>query len=282
MQALLTDSFILPGRNRFWKRHRYLIGMALIVAVGCGDVPPTSDRFDRLFSGNAKVIDLTHNLSFDMPYWPSSRGNPFRHDTLAAHPDGSPIMAAYFTPEHHGTHIDAPVHGGEGLRSVDALTAADLFGPAVVIDVSEQAAANADYRATLEDLQAWESAHGILPTGAIVLLSTGWSRKWDSLAAYQNLDELGRPHFPGFSEEAATWLVAERDIRGIGIDDLSVDYGASSDFAVHGIVNGAGKFHLENVANVHLLPASGAFLIVAPIKIEGGSGGQVRLFAVIP
>lgn len=192
------------------------------------------------------------------------------------------MMAAYFTPEHHGTHIDAPVHGREGRRPVDALTAADLFGPAVVIDLSEQAAADADYRATVEDFQAWESAHGILPTGAIVLLSTGWSRKWDDLAAYQNLDELGRPHFPGFSEEAATWLVTERDIRGIGIDDLSVDYGASSDFAVHGIVNGAGKFHLENVANTHLLPATGAFLIVAPIKIEGGSGGQVRLFAVIP
>lgn len=282
MPALLTRSLNLPGRNRFWKRHRGFIGLALIVTAGCGEKPSEPDRFERLFSGNVEVIDLSHSLSADMPYWPNPRGNPFRHDTLVAHPDGSPIMAAYFTPEHHGTHIDAPIHGREGRRSVDALTAADLFGPAVVIDVSEQAAANADYRATLEDLLTWESAHGILPTGAIVLLSTGWSRKWDNLAAYQNLDELGRPHFPGFSEEAAGWLVTERDIRGIGIDDLSVDYGASSDFSVHGIVNGAGKFHLENVANLHLLPATGAFLIVAPIKIEGGSGGQVRLFAVIP
>ena len=282
MQPPLTSCLIPPGSNPLRTHHRCLIGLALIVAVGCGEEPSTPDRFDHLFSGNLKVIDLTHSLSADMPYWPTPHGNPFRHDTLVAHPDGSPIMAAYFTPEHHGTHIDAPVHSREGRRPVDALTAADLFGPAAVIDVSKQAAANADYRATLEDFQAWESAHGILPTGAIVLLSTGWSRKWDSIAAYQNLDELGRPHFPGFSDAAATWLVTERDIHGIGIDDLSVDYGASSDFAVHGIVNGAGKFHLENVANMHLLPATGAFLIVAPIKIEGGSGGQVRLFAVIP
>jgi len=259
-----------------------LIGLTLTAAFGCAEGTSTPDRLDRLFSGQMEIIDLTHSLNADMPYWPGPRGNPFRHDTLAAHPDGSPVMAAYFVPEHHGTHIDAPVHGGEGQPSVDRLTAADLFGPAVVIDISEQAAADADYRASVEDFRAWEASYGPIPTGAIVLLSTGWSRKWKNTAAYQNLDESGRSHFPGYSEEAASWLVAERDIRGIGIDNLSVDYGGSSDFAVHGIVNGSGRFHLENVANVHLLPASGAYLIVAPIKIEGGSGGQVRIFGVIP
>ena len=89
-------------------------------------------------------------------------------------------------------------------------------------------------------------------------------------------------HFPGCSEEAAQFLVTDRVIRGIGIDDFSVDYGLSLDFPVHKIVNGAGKYHLENVANAHLLPPVGAYLIVAPIKIAGGSGGQVRIFAVLP
>ena len=116
----------------------------------------------------------------------------------------------------------------------------------------------------------------------MVLMYTGWSRKWSDYDAYKNQDEDGRMHFPGFSEEAATFLVEEREINGIGIDNLSVDAAAGPGFPAHGIVNGAGKFHLENVANVHLLPPSGAYLIVAPIKIEGGSGGQVRIFAVVP
>ncbi len=128
----------------------------------------------------------------------------------------------------------------------------------------------------------WEDVHGRLPDGAIVLMYTGWSQKWSDGEAYRNQGEDGRMHFPGYSVEAAQFLVSERQIRGIGIDNMSVDRGVSTDLPVHGVVNGAGKFHLENVANVHMLPPSGVNLVVAPIKIEGGSGGQVRIFAILP
>ena len=117
---------------------------------------------------------------------------------------------------------------------------------------------------------------------AIVLMYTGWSQKWPDYDAYKNQDEDGRMHFPGFSQEAAKFLVEQREINGIRIDNLSVDAAAARGLSAHSTVNGAGKFHLKNVANVHLLPPSGAYLIVAPIKIEGGSGGQVRIFAVVP
>ena len=73
-----------------------------------------------------------------------------------------------------------------------------------------------------------------------------------------------------------------RDIAGIGIDTGSVDAGNARGFPVHGVVNGSGAFHLENLADLGALPESGAYLVVAPIKIQGGSGGQVRVFAVIP
>jgi kynurenine formamidase len=254
--------------------------LLLSFLIGCGD--QSDDRFSRLFSGDAQIVDLTHSLSATIPYWPSPDGNPFRHDTLVAHADGSPIMAAYQTPEHHGTHLDAPIHGGPGQKSVDQLDASELFGPVVVIDVSAAAAANADYTLTRADVDEWEAQHGRLVDGVIVLLRTGWGDRWETPERYRNEDADGAMHFPGFGPDAARFLIEERSIRGIGIDNFSVDAAAADGFPVHGIVNGNGKFHLENVANLHLLPPVGAHLIVAPIKIEGGSGGQVRLFAILP
>ena len=268
----------------YW--HGRVTATTMLLALGLtGCDQPASDGTDtlaQLFAGELEVIDLTHALSGTTPYWPSPAGNPFKHDTLRAHADGSPAMAAYATPEHHGTHLDAPVHSAEGQPSVDRLTPYDLFGPAAVIDISAQAETDPDYRVTVADVDAWELEHGPIPSGAIVLLYTGWAEKYTDPVAYANLDDEGRLRFPGFSAEVGERLVNQRDIRGIGIDNFSIDHGLSRDFPVHGIVNGAGKFHLENVANLGQVPAVGAYLIVAPIKIEGGSGGQVRIFAVLP
>ncbi len=267
-------------------RHTRVASTAMMLALALhGCERPAEDIRDtvaQLFAGELEVVDLTHALSSTTPYWPSPNGNPFTHDTLRAHADGSPSMAAYSTPEHHGTHIDAPVHSAEGQPSVDRLTPDDLFGPAAVIDISAQSAADPDYIVTVGDVEAWELEHGRIASGAIVLLYTGWAEKYTDPVAYPNLDEEGTLHFPGFSAEVGELLVNEREIRGIGIDNLSIDPGAGPGFPVHGIVNGSGKFHLENVANLGLVPAVGAYLIVAPIKIEGGSGGQVRIFAVLP
>ena len=261
-----------------WRLHgTVLLGSVLL--VGCAAETP-SDELEELLADDVEVVDLTHALSAGGSWW-AGDANPFAHDTLAAHDDGSPSMAAYSTPEHNGTHIDAPVHFAEGRRSVDELTSADLFGPAVVIDIAQQAAANPDYVLTVADIEAWETNYGTIPDGAIVLLNTGWSSKWDDISAYQNRDADGQMHFPGYGADAARLLV-ERNIRGIGIDNLSVDAGAADGFPAHSVVNGADRFHLENVDNVDRLPPTGAFLIVAPIKIEGGSGGQVRIFALVP
>ena len=191
-------------------------------------------------------------------------------------------MAAYATPEHFGTHFDAPVHGGMGLASVDHVPTADLFGPAVVIDVTTRALQNDDYAVTAQDLLAWEAEHGPIPAGAIVLMRSGWATRWDQGESYYNVGADGGLHFPGFGVDAASFLVDERDIAGIGVDTGSVDPGDADGFPVHGIVNGSGRFHLENLADLSALPEEGSYLIVAPIKIEGGSGGQVRVFAVVP
>lgn len=263
----------------------FLLGGAVLACACAAPPEPVGegpDRLARFFSGDMEVIDLTHALSPSSTYWSGENPNPFEHEILTAHESGRPRMARYSTPEHHGTHLDAPTHSADNQPTVDELTAADLFGPAAVIDVSAQCAADADYALTTDDVSAWEEKHGRLPDGAVVIMSTGWSRKYDDAAAYNNDDSAGQKHFPGFSEEVSRFLVEERSIRGIGIDTLSVDPGIAETYPVHGIVNGSGKYHLENMAEVHRLPATGAFLIVAPIKIANGSGGQVRIFAVVP
>ncbi len=259
-----------------------LLPLPLLFLLACGSGPRDEDRFEELFKGELKVVDLTHVLSEDSPAWPDPASNRFTYDTLMAQPSGAPSMGKYHTPEHFGTHMDAPVHFTDNQASVDELTANSLFGPAVVIDAREQCASNADYALTVEDVMNWENEHGPIPDRAIVMMLTGWGNKWDDSAAYKNEDGNGKMHFPGFSPEAAKLLVTERNILGIGIDDFSVDPAIAEDFPAHLIVSAAGKFHLENVANLHELPATGAYLINAPIKLEGGSGGQVRIFAIVP
>ncbi len=258
-----------------------LLPLSLIALAGCRPAQPAPD-LAALFADEVTVIDLTHAISARAPYWPGPPTSPFRHDTLSAHPDGAPSMAAYFVPEHFGTHFDAPVHGGMGLPSVDRVATRELFGPAVVIDVTRQAETDEDYALTTGDILAWEADHGLIPPGAIVLMRSGWATRWEQGDPYYNQGEDRSLHFPGFGEDAARLLVEERDIAGIGVDTGSVDPGNAAGFPTHGVVNGAGRFHLENLADLSALPESGAYLIVAPIKIEGGSGGQVRVFAVVP
>jgi kynurenine formamidase len=155
----------------------------------------------------------------------------------------------------------------------------------VVVDVTQAAARDRDYRLTVNDLQAWESRHGRIPEGAIVLMRSGWGRYWPDKQRYLGSDTPGDPktlHFPGFSKEAAEFLVKERAIDGVGIDTPSIDHGPSRDFIAHQILNGADRYALENVANLDKLPPKGATLIALPMKIRGGTGGPVRIIAILP
>ena len=183
--------------------------------------------------------------------------------------------------EHYGTHLDAPVHFPPGKTTVDQIPVKQLFGPAVVLDVSAEGAKDADYQLPPARVAEWEKRRGRIPEGSVVLLRTGWSARWPDAQSYRNQDPLGRMHFPSFSVEAAQLLI-ERKVSGLGCDSMSVDYGASADFAVHHLALGSGLYHLENLADLSALPETGAFLVVAPIKLEGGSGGPVRVFALLP
>jgi len=242
----------------------------------------SSTSFEDVANGNCTIIDLTYPLNKSNAYWPGPFYTPFTYNTVATLKDNGVFSGAYSTPEHLGTHIDAPNHFEDNQPSVDKLNLETLIGPAIVIDISGQVENDADYELTVADISHWEEANGRIPGRSIILLNTGWWRRWDDYDKYKNADDTNKLHFPGYSPEAAAFLVEKREINGIGIDTLSADYGISTDFAVHHIINGAGKYILENLANLDKLPPSGITLIVAPIKIEGGSGGQARIWAILP
>lgn len=235
-----------------------------------------------LFNGRLKTVDLTHTLNDKSPYWPAANYRPFQLTSIATLEKNGVNSKALSFPEHLGTHLDAPNHFERNQPAVHQLTAAELFAPGVCIDITLACEADGDHRLSVEELNAWEQRHGRIPDGAVVLLRTGWGRHWTNFDRYKNQDARGKMHFPGYSADAAKFLVKERNARGLGIDTLSIDHGLSTDFAVHHIVNGAGRYGLENVARLDELPPNGFGLIVAPIKVEDGTGGPTRLFAILP
>ncbi len=231
--------------------------------------------------GFTSVVDLTHALNAQVPTFEVTDKSPYQVKTLATVAKEHYFLREFCVPEHFGTHLDAPAHFAEGLWTVDKIPPERLVSALVVIDAIAKAKANADYQIAVEDIAAWERVHGEIPPNAVVIANTGWNSRWDSADAYRNADAKGVKHFPGYSKEAATFLVEGRKVNGLGIDTLSIDYGPSTDFPVHQYTMAHSIYHLENVANLEHVPASGAIVVAAPIKLEGGSGGPVRILALV-
>ena len=232
-----------------------------------------------------EIVDLSHAYGPRTLYWPTSPSK-FRLETLSSgRTDGGYFYAAnsLCTPEHGGTHLDAPKHFSESGRTTEEIPLGQLIAPAVVLDVSSRAAADRDYRLTRDDVLAFEKEHGGIPRGSIVLLRTGWSRFWPDAGAYLGDDTPGdasKLSFPSFGPEAARLLVEGREVAALGVDTASIDYGRSADFQVHRIAAARNVPGLENLTNLDRLPARGALVIALPMKIEGGSGGPLRAVAL--
>ena len=251
-----------------------------IGGVATAQKPASALSLDDVVSGRATLVDLTYSLNDHSPYWPAENYQPFKLVTIATLESDGVLSKAMSFPEHLGTHLDAPNHFEANRPSVDQLTPEQLFAPGVVIDIAPKAEANADYALTLEDVTAWEAEHGAVPDGAVVMIHTGWGRFWTNYDRYKNQDVRGGLHFPGCTKAAAEYLVQQRNVRGLGIDTLSIDPGTSKTFDVHHVLNAAGRYALENVAKLDELPAKGFYLVVAPIKVENGTGGPARIFAI--
>ena len=235
----------------------------------------------------ARVVDLTHAFDEKTIYWPNSPST-FKLTKLA---DGATEAGFYYrmnsfcAPEHGGTHLDAPSHFARDGRTADQIPLSQLVAPGIVINVAKQAEANPDYRLTVADVRDWEKRHSPVPAGSIVLLRTGWGKRWPDRKRYLGDDTPGAVdhlHFPSYGKEAARLLVRERRVAALGLDTASIDYGPSKDFIVHQIANGANVPGLENIANLEEVPETGAWIVALPMKIAGGSGGPLRIVALLP
>jgi kynurenine formamidase len=247
------------------------------VAIAQGAVQ--KPRIEEIASGKTRVIDLSYALSDKLVAWPGD-AKAFEAKVNATVEKNGYFTRSFWMLEHYGTHMDAPAHFPPGKTTLEKISVEKFFAPAVIVDVRSEAERNPDYQLTVKRIEEWEDKHGKIPAGAIVLLRTGWASRWPDVARYRNQDANGTMHFPGFSVDSAKYLL-QRKISGLGCDTLSIDPGNSPDFPVHHVVLGADAFQLENLADLKDLPEAGAFLIAAPIKLEGGSGGPVRVFALV-
>jgi len=260
-----------------------LLGTALVASTGCSH---RRGADPIAIMDPHRVVDLSYAFGPDTIYWPTGESFELKRTAFERTPQGYWYASNDMClPEHGGTHMDAPIHFAEGKRTCEQVPLSSCIGPAVVVDVRTKADANRDYRLEVGDLLAWESRHGRIPSGAIVILFSGWGRHWGDAERYLGTakqHDVKNLHFPGFSAEAARFLIDERDIAAVGVDTASMDHGPSEDFIVHQIINGADKPGFENLANVDRLPAHGATIIALPMKIAGGSGGPVRAIAILP
>lgn len=270
-------------------RRRWMTGVGLVLVASCasGEQPAPPSVPGAFDVGNYQLVDLTHAFGDDTVYWPTA-STRFELQELAYGPtDGGYFYAAYSlcTPEHGGTHLDAPIHFAAGGQTTAAIPLERLVAPAVVIDVSAKAEADREYALSPDDVAAFEREHGPIEPGAMVLLRTGWSRHWPDVKAYLGDDTPGdatKLSFPSYGAEAARLLVEERQAGALGVDTASIDIGRSQEFQVHRIAAAGNVPGLENLTNLDRLPPRGAIVVALPMKIERGSGGPLRAIALVP
>ena len=236
---------------------------------------------------SGKVIDLSYAYDSNTVFWPTAETFRLEKDFEGVTEKGYYYAANKFcTAEHGGTHIDAPSHFAKGRNTVDQIPLEQLMGDAIVVDVSKQSAANPDYLVSTDDFLQWEKANGQIPKGAIVLLRTGYGKYWPDRKKYMGTDERGaeavpKLHFPGLNPDAARWLTTSRSIKAIGLDTPSIDYGQSTLFESHRALFDKNIPAFENLANLDKLPIKDFVVIALPMKIGGGTGGPLRVIAIL-
>lgn len=241
---------------------------------------------DDQFKG--QWIDLTHEFSEESIYWPTAE--TFKKTTVfSGHTDAGFYYSAYSfsAAEHGGTHIDAPIHFYKNGNTVDQIPIEQLIGSGVVIRISEKVNKNRNYQFSVADILDWEAKHGKIAENSIVLIDTGSSKLWPNKKEYMGTEKRGQEavkklKFPGIHPNAAKFLTTERKIKAVGLDTPSIDYGGSTLFESHQILFEKNIPGFENVANLDKLPTKGFMIIALPMKIKDGSGGPLRIIALLP
>jgi kynurenine formamidase len=259
--------------------------LCLVASAGCG---VSIAQLDRVDWEKVRIVDLTQSFGSDTIVWPTEQD--FR--LIVQHAEESPGGYYYESnriemPEHGGTHIDAPIHFSRGKQTLDQIPIERMVGVAVRIDVQTQCARARDYQVTVRDVEQWEAMYGRIPDHSIVLVDTGFAGFWPNRKEYLGTELRGEEgvralHFPGVHPDTAVWLVRERQVKAVGIDTASIDYGQSTTFGSHVALLSHNVPVFENLAGLHDLPEKGFDVIALPMKIAGGTGGPLRVIAVLP
>ncbi len=258
-----------------------LLLLFVVALTACSQHSPTI-----ALSSDLNWIDLSHSLDGSTLYWPN---NPkgFEHFTEA---EGNTALGYYYSsyrfcaPEHGGTHLDAPIHFAKNKQTVDKVPLSSLTGYAVKIDISQKALADRDYQVSIEDVTDWEKVNGTIPDNTIILFRTGYEQFYPNRKRYFGTSKTGSAaipelHFPGILPGTTQWLVEKRNIKALGLDTPSIDYGQSKEFKTHQILLGHDKPGFENLTNLKRLPVKGVYIVALPMKIAKGSGGPLRIIA---
>ena len=261
---------------------RRLACLPLLLLLASCQRAPAAPAFE-----SGTWIDLSYEFSPETIYWPTAKTFELQVESAQRTPAGYYYAANNLsTSEHGGTHLDAPRHFAEGKWTTEQIPLDRLIGPAVVVDVTSAASADPDYQIAPATLESWEREHGVLPPHAIVLFRTGWGSRWPDRTRYLGTSVLGPEgvallHFPGIHPDTARWLAA-KGVDAVGIDTASIDYGQSKTFETHQVLFAANIPAFENVAHLDRLPFAGSFVVALPMKIRGGSGGPLRIAALVP
>ncbi|WP_341528194.1 cyclase family protein [Nostoc sp. UHCC 0302] len=228
----------------------------------------------------SKVIHLSHIIDTAIPQWPGDPSVEFT--TFAEISQDGYYLRRFSLGEHSATHINAPNSFHDSGVGIDQYSAQSLIVPAVVIDIRQAAASNPDYTLPITDVLSWEEQYGQIPVGSLVILNTGWEKKWSDKNAFFNQDAEGIMHFPGFGSDATQFLLNERQIAGIGIDTHGVDPGQDNSFASNCLVLEQPRIVLENLTNLDQLPPQGTTLIIGVLRLRDGSGSPAAVLALVP
>lgn len=243
---------------------------------------PPADSSARLPLNIAikQVIHLSHVIDLNIPQWPGDP--PVEFETAAELEKDGYYLRRFSIGEHSATHINAPNSFYADGASIDQYPAQQLIVPAVVMNISDGAAANPDYTLAIADILAWEQKYGLVPASSVVLLYTGWQSKWFDTDGFFNRDAVGNMNFPGFGTDATRFLLNERQIAGVGIDTHGVDSGQDVTFATNRLVLAHRGIVLENLTNLDRLPPTGTILVIGVLRLRGGSGSPAAVMALLP
>jgi len=266
----------MATQARWWRNRRgWFRTMVPVLAVILQGSPAGAGALERAMLGKSAVVDLTHSESERAPLTEANRPAGSGEGGQQDSPVYSPAEGDF------GTRLNALGLVRKDKRTVAQIPPQELLAPAVVVNVTAKVVAASEYRITTEDLVAWERQYGRIPKQSVVLLYTGWSRRWTDAARYANLDAQGAPHVPGFSAAALAFLVDERQVRGVGLDAFAADTLSAAGGNAPAPIVPFGAWQVENLTNLDRLPIKGAKLIVAPLRLEAASA-PARVIVILP